>query len=308
MTETVATNLRAIDLNLLVILDALLQEGSVSAAARRIPLSQPAASLALRRLRDLLGDPLLVRSGTRMLLTPRAQSLREPVARVLQEIAATLQPERFDAATTTRIFRVHATDHVELSLLPEVLQRLGHAAPGARVASLSMDGNTLHSDSVLKGESDLVLGYLQEPPDGFHLKALFLESFVCIARKRHPALRHGLSLDAFTAARHVLASPQGGNLRGPVDDALDKINRRRFVAASVPRFAVIPGIVAGSDLLATLPARVATRREWRGMIEVFELPLHVPGFTVSMLWHPRQHQSPAHQWFRRLVAECVGKQ
>ncbi|MBI3148128.1 MAG: LysR family transcriptional regulator [Betaproteobacteria bacterium] len=300
-----AINLRAIDLNLLVILDALLQEGSVSAAARRIPLSQPATSLALQRLRTLLGDPLLVRSGARMLPTPQAQALREPVARILSEIADTLQPESFAPATSERIFRIHATDHIELSLLPEVLQRLAREAPRARLASYSMDGGTLRSETVRKGETDLVLGYLRDPPEGFHRKTLFQERFVCIARKRHPALRQGLSLEAFVSARHLLASPQGGNFSGPVDEALAKLRRRRFVAASVPRFAVIPGLVASSDLLATLPARIATRREWRNQIDVFELPLAVPGFAVSMLWHARQHQSPAHVWFRKLVAVCA---
>jgi DNA-binding transcriptional LysR family regulator len=298
-------NLRAVDLNLLVILDALLQEGSVSAAARRIPLSQPATSLALQRLRELLGDPLLVRSGARMLPTPRAQALREPVARVLREIADTLSPERFDPASTNRVFRLHATDHVELALLPEVLQGLAAQAPGARLASYSMDGGTLRSEAVRKGDIDLVLGYLADPPEGFHLQALFQERFVCIARKRHPALRRGMSLEAFVTARHVLASPQGGNLRGPVDEALAKIKRERFVAVSVPRFAVIPGIVAASALIATLPARIATRPEWQSMIEVFELPLRVPGFTVSMLWHLRHHHSPGHIWFRKLVADCA---
>ncbi len=299
------TKLRAVDLNLLVILDALLQEGSVSGAARRIPLSQPATSLALQRLRDLLGDPLLVRSGARMVATPQALALREPVARILRDIADTLTPETFDPLQTRRVFRIHATDHVELSLLPEVLERLAREAPQARVATLAMDGGTLRSEAVRKGEIDLVLGYLQHPPEGFHLQTLFKERFVCISRKRHPALRRGLSLETFVAARHVLASPQGGNLWGPVDDALEKLKLQRFVAASVPRFAVIPGIVAASDLIATLPAGIAKRPEWHSIVEVHELPLKVPGFNVSMLWHARHHQSPGHRWFRKLVAECA---
>lgn len=298
-------NLRAIDLNLLVILDALLQEGSVSGAARRIPLSQPATSLALQRLRGLLHDPLLVRSGTRMIPTPQALALREPVARILRDIADTLSPESFDPRSSEHIFRIHATDHVEQSLLPDLLEGLAGEAPQVRVATLSMDGNTLRSEGVRKGDADLVLGYLADPPGGFHLRALFKERFVCIARKRHPTLRHGLTLERYIAARHVLASPQGGNFRGPVDEALEKLRLARFVAASVPRFTVIPGIVAQTDLIATVPARVALRPEWMSIVEIHELPLKVPGFTVSMLWHARHHRSAAHRWFREQVIACA---
>jgi DNA-binding transcriptional LysR family regulator len=298
-------SLRAVDLNLLVILDALLREGSVSAAAERIPLSQPATSLALKRLRALLDDPLLVRSGARMLLTPKAEALRVPIAAILRDVADTLAPERFDPAVSRRVYRVVTTDHAELALLPELLQDLARNAPGAQLVSLPIDGQSLKSEAVRQGEVDLVLAYMREAPEGFHLRPLFRERFVCIARKRHPAFRKGMTLDAFTAARHVLASPQGGNLAGPVDEALARIRRSRFVAVSVPRFAAIPGLVAASDLIATLPARVAQRPEWSRLIDVFELPLKVPGFEVSMLWHPRHHHSAGHRWFRGRVAACA---
>lgn len=298
-------NLRSVDLNLLVILDALLAEQSVTRAALRIPLSQPATSLALKRLRVLLKDPLLVRSGAGMALTPRAEALREPLSALLLDISHAIAPERFDPATAHRHFRITATDHAEMVLLPALMPRLAQQAPHVQLVSLSVDALPLAHDDVRKGLVDLTLGYVPQPPEGFHRKVILRERFVCIARRGHPAFKRGMTLEAFLSVRHVLVSPKGGGTQGQVDAALAKSRRARQVALSVSRFSVVPGLVASTDLVATLPANMLQRAEWRRIVDVHELPLPVPGFELMMVWHPRHHASAAHRWLRQLVADVA---
>ena len=295
--------LAGVDLNLVLALDALLAERHVTRAATRLGITQSAASHALARLRDLIGDPLLVRGarGT-MVPTPRAEQLAPAVHKVLTELASALRgDEAFDPATAKRTFRIGASDYVELVLLPALLERLGRLAPGIDLWVHTYEG---HGDEALvTGAVDMVIGPVRGTRlAGAYEKVLFDDGFTCVMRPGHPLADQRLTLTRYCSAAHVLVAPRGtpGSL---VDAALAAEGKARRIALALPHFLVVPHVVAGSDLIATLASRVASR--FAGVLDLVTspTPFPMPKFQISLAWHERFQHDAAHRWLRdQLVA------
>ncbi|MEX2372893.1 MAG: LysR family transcriptional regulator, partial [Dehalococcoidia bacterium] len=233
-------NIRSFDLNLLRALDALLSESQVSAAARKLNLSQPATSAALSRLRVALGDPLLVCEGRSMILTHLARDLRPKVQRLLEEIGETLNPARqFDPANSERRFRIGANDYAALVVLAPLAARLQNTAPRTAIEILPLEDN--FAERLAAGDYDLAIRDAWSLGAAHNRETLFHEDYVAIARRDHPRLSATPSLDEFLAESHVLIAPRAGT-GGPVDAALARIGRERQVAVTVPHFLAAPAI------------------------------------------------------------------
>jgi DNA-binding transcriptional LysR family regulator len=297
---------KTLDLNLLVALEALLRERSVTKAARSVGLSQPAMSRALERLREVLGDPLLVRVGHRMVLTERAGLLVERSERLAREVEELFSaPAAFDPGTSTRTFRLVASDYVQLQVLEAVQGLLAREAP--RVALLVLPVSERPSVELLRsGEADLLLGPVppEVPGTELHQVEIFADSFVGLARKGHPALRGGrLTLEAYASLSHVLVSPRGKG-KGFMDMELEKHGLSRHVALTVPSFLLVPHVVAASDHVSVLTASVVATFCRLLPLRTFELPVPAPPSRVFLLWHERTHREPAHRWLRELLTRA----
>ncbi len=302
------THLAGVDLNLLPLLDALLSERQVTRAAKRVGLSQPAASRGLGRLRSLLGDPLLVRRGRALALTSRAEALREPVRQALDIVqAAITTPARFDPAAARRTVRIVIDDYTGLLLLPPLLSRLSRVAPGIDVWAVP-GGSSFSFEPLVHGDIDFLftsMRALPQLPPGVRSQELYSERFVGIARRGHALLRGKISAERFAASRHALVTPRGG-ARGAVDDALAARGKERRIALAVPHFLLMPFVVAQSDLVLTLGERVARSFAKFLPLVMFEPPLSLPGFTVGMLWHEEVDHDPALAWFREQTSRVAG--
>lgn len=297
-------NLQQLDLNLLVALEALLEERSVTRAGRRLGLSQPATSNALGRLREHLGDELLVRSGSTMALTPHAEGLLPQLRAVLGQLRALLaKPQPFDPATTSQRFCLLATDFIEMVVLPRLTGRVIAAAPKVTI-DVRPFGEVEVVEGLRGGALDLVLGVFGEVPVGCHASELFHEGFLCVARRGHPQLGRGrLTLARYAALPHLLVAPRRS---GPaaVDVALQKHGLSRRIALYVSHFLVAPLVVAESDLVATLPARAARLLARSHNLMLWKPPVALSGFTVKQLWHDRTDGSAPHIWLRSQVQKA----
>jgi DNA-binding transcriptional LysR family regulator len=284
------------DLNLLRVLDALLSESQVSAAARRLNRSQPAMSAALTRLREALDDPILVRDGQRMLLSPLAERIRPRVRSLLQDIDLTLsEPAKFDAAASKRCFRILANDYAVAVLLSPLLEYFQRHAPGLTMEILPLEDHFL--ERLAEGDYDLAVRDRWSLRSARSLEILFNEDFVCIARKDHPRLSRKPTLGEFLAEGHVLISPQG-RVPGVVDAPLKRLRRKRRIAVTLPHFLAGPAIVARTDFVMTMPHRIARKYAELYSLRIFAPPLRVPGFEVAMAWPTRREADPANHWLR----------
>lgn len=297
-------NIAALDLNLLVVLEALLGERSVTRAAQRIGLSQPAVSNALARLRTLLDDPLLVRTAGGMEPTPRALELEQPIQHALDTIRRALSAAiAFEPERSAFTFRVQSADNLELSLLPRLLEQLDRSAPLVDITVTRVGTTT--EDDLRSGRIDLYVGSWFNIPAGLKHHLLRHEKFACIARKGHPKIKSRLSLEAYGAAGHVLVD--NDDRPGAVlDTVLSDKGLGRRVALRTPHFLVAPLVVARTDLIATLPRGVATAFAQFLPLNVYAPPLDAPGFPVSMVWHPRTHEQAPHRWLRQLIMDVSG--
>lgn len=292
------------DLNLLVTLDVLLTEGSVAGAARRLNLSPSAMSRALARLRAATGDPLLVRAGRDLVLTPRALELREQAGRLVLDAGRMLRPaEDVDPAGIVRMFALRVTDGFVENYGPTLLARLERDAPGVRlrfVQKVNKDSGPLR-----EGLIDLEIGVIgEETGPEIRTRALFRDRFVGAVRADHPLATGDITPARYVACRHVSVSRRGRE-RGAIDAALAPLGLERPVAVLVGSFATALALARASDLVASVPERHTARL--RDGMHTFELPVATPPLTVSMLWHPRMEADPAHRWLRRWVYEvCAG--
>ncbi len=296
-------NLRGIDLNLLVVFDALLAERSVTRAGARVGLSQPAVSNALARLRNLLEDPLLVRVGSGMQPTPRALELAGPLHHALDALNRALSSApTFDATKSSHVFRLSMAEDLELTLLPRLVERLSATAPGIDVSFIRASRET--EDDLRTGRSDLYLGAWFKIPSALHHHLLRHEAFACIARDGHPAIRSRLTLKRFTELGHVLIGPADwpGDV---IDTALSDQGFGRRVVCRVANAAVAPLVVARSDLIAVLPRTLAATFAEVLPLKVYVPPLDTSGFAVHMVWHPRAHALAPHRWLRQTIMDLV---
>jgi len=309
MTSMHDVHLGALDLNLLVALDALVAERSVTRAAEKVGITQSAMSHALARLRALTGDPLLVRSSSGMVLTARAEALGPPIRRALEDVSRALAPPvPFDPMTARGRFVIGTSDYAELVLLPRLVARLEREAPGIdlRVRALEDPAST----QLASGAIDVAIAPVRpnDAAPGVLAKRLFDESFVCVVRKGHPLAKKKLTPARLAQAKHALIAPRETE-GGFVDEALAKLGLARRVAVAVPHFLIAPHVVASSDLVLTLAARVAHVLAKPLELAVLAPPrdLALPGFTISALWHERTQNDPAQRWARALLFEVAAE-
>jgi len=287
------------DLSLLLALDAMLQEGNVTRAARRLGLSTPAASHALGRIRRRLGDPLLVRSGRSMALTPRAEQLRPLVRSVVEDATRVLSPAGpFEPRALRRTFTIFATDHALLVLGPAVDRRVHTEAPDVTLRFLPsvVDDWTALRD----GTADLSVCLPGFFPPEYRTRPLLTERFVCVVRQRHPRLGRRLTLDEYLALEHIVVAPLGKP--SYVDQVLAERGQSRRICRVVPYFSSALHLVATTDYVLTVSETAV--RAVRGLwpLRVVEPPLALPPYAVNLLWHPRLDNEPANQWLREVFA------
>ncbi len=296
-------NLAGVDLNLLVVFDALMAEQNVTRAGDRLGLSQPATSNALARLRRLLKDDLFVRTASGLRPTTTAIALQQQVRPALAQLQAALwEPPLFDPATSDRVFAIGMSDYVEFTLLPHLMRRIQTQAPQVGVQIRSGDRQKLLSllDS---GELDLICGLFPEHVSTHREQRLFQEIFVCVCRQDHPLIGASISLEDYLAVPHLLVSVKEDRV-GRVDTILAEQNLRRHIALSIPHFLTAPFILAQTDLVATLAQRVALSLSAHQGLKLLPLPFPMPGFSVLMRWHQATEMSPSGQWLRSTVLEA----
>ena len=307
-------NIAQVDLNLLIYLDVLLAECNVSRAAVRLGISQPAMSNGLRRLRDLFGDPLLVRTSQGMMPTERAEALKPLVREALSIVELTVQPQQaFDPASSDRVFRIMASDYGELTLLPRVLERLRREAPSVALDILTP--SDVSFADLEQGKVDMAINRFNQMPNSFHQNTIWHDNFSCVCHRQHP-LAENYDLQTYLASRHIWVSKTGMGRGvginpheltrlGRVDEALAELGHERRIAVFTRHYAVAAMIASQRDLVATLPTQLAHRLRTDGELMIQRTPFMVPPFELKMIWSPLLHHNPGHQWLRRLVLECA---
>jgi DNA-binding transcriptional LysR family regulator len=293
----IETHLRDVDLNLLLVLHVLLEEGSVTRAAARLGRTQPAISRSLGRLRDLLGDPLLVREGAGLVRTARAEALEEPVRKVLLDVLGqVLVDDPFTPATAVRTFSIASSDYAERVFLPSALARVASEAPGVSLR-LELAGRPV--DAV--ADHDLLLAPISDAPDSVRSRPVLEDGFVCLVRRDHPRVTGAMDLDTYVDLPHLLVAPRGrpGSV---VDAALAARGLARRIAVQLRSFLVAPVLVATSDMVWTVPRHLARVVAREHALRQIEPPLPLPTFTIRLAWHERWHHDPGHAWLRALIA------
>lgn len=292
------THLHEIDLNLLTLLEALFAAGTVTGAGDRVGLSQPAASRALARLRRMLGDPLFVRGRERLIPTARAAALEAPLAQTLATIRAMVASPTFDPASATGTVRLMLPDTDAAGLVPRLLAGLAREAPLIDVTLLARRADPLAA--LAADDADIAIGAFANAPAGYRRQRLYGDTMVCVLRRGHPALARELTLARFVALKHALIAITGHG-GGAVDTALAARGLTRRIALRLPSFLAAPLVISRSDLIVTMPRRVAREFAALAPIVLIEPPLPIPSFTVSQVWHERQHADPRHAWLRRML-------
>lgn len=292
------------DFNLLIALDVLLAEGSVTRAARRLRLSASAMSRTLARLRQATGDPLLVRAGRGLVPTPRATELRERVAQLVHDGEAVLRPaETLDIKRLTRTFTLRASDGFAETFGPALMTRIGAEAPDVRLRFMQKVDKD--STPMREGLVDLELGVVGDATGSeIKVQALFKDRFIGVVRAGHLLGEGQVTAERYAAGRHVLVSRRGRD-RGPIDEALQAIGLKRQIATIVGGFSTALALARATDLIANVPER-GTGTLRTGM-HSFTLPVPVPEVTVSMLWHPRLDADLAHRWLRTCIRDACAR-
>ncbi len=299
-------NTNNIDLRLLRVLAALVAERNVSRAAERLGLSQPATSHALARLRSMFDDPLLLRSRKGMVPTERAMELAREAEELLDRYERLVSPPApFRPEATRRRFVLTATEYAEFVLLPPLLARLRAEAPGVRIDIRAPDQPRL-LEWLERGEIDLRIGWVRNPTPTLRSQALFQDRLVCVACRDHPALANGLTLERYLALPHVRPEIIGRATTGRVvDEAVAAAGGELNLMLGVQNYLPILYTVAASDLIATLPERLAQAFQRRLPIRIYEPPLRLPRMRYAAYWHDRHHKDAGHQWLRRMVLEAA---
>lgn len=304
MIDIDESNIRRVDLNLLVAFDALYDSRSVTRAAERLSLTQPTVSGMLARLRDMFDDPLFLRSSHGIVPTARADALSGPVRRWLLDAKTLLQPERFDPAEEEFTVSLSGSDYHQRANLGRFLTAIRHKAPKARVSVLPRPADGV-AEKLARGEFDLVLAIRDILLPGLPALRLYTDRYVCVARKPHPHGQTRLGLRELCQYPHAFVDPSGGTFRGPIDAALEHVGARRHVVAAVPNFAMLFDLLAQDDLLAFVPERVLHGRD--SGLRRFDTELAPPPIEVFANWHPRFDKDPRHIWLRETLVESVGE-
>lgn len=296
-------NIRNFDLNLLLVLDALMDERNVTRAAERLRLSQPAVSAALNRLRESFGDPLFVRMQRGILPTPRAIELARAAKAVLGQIEGIIDEQPFDPSHSKAVFRIGANDYAQLAVVIPLIRWLGDMAPNIRVEVTGLSQNL--GEQLERQGVDLAITLFSEPPKGSHWAMLFRETYVCAARQNHPQIDKTLSLDQFCALPQVAVASADPRLADPVDEALAAIGRKRQVVLKMPNFFILPRVLQHNNFISVAPERLI--RYFSPMLKILPLPIEVPGFSMNLVWHEATHASAAHTWLREQILNLTNQ-
>jgi len=302
-------NLQSFDLNLLLAFESLMIERSVTRAAKRINLSQPAMSNALARLRRTFDDPLLIRTTEGMKPTATALSVIGPVRAALSQLRGALEEKpAFDPADSRRSFQLLANDYAEALLFAPVIDLISRQASAVTIR-IDRQRSLFQppTPASLADSNDIAIGFFPDALSldrSIHSQFLWEEKNVCVARRAHPSIRGKLSLKQFATLPHVAVFYKSEG-PGVIDTILEQRGYARRVAGFVPHFTSVPFIVAASDLIATIPERLAVRLAPALKLQVLPVPIAMPPFRLSMLWHEHGDRDPAHAWLRGLIAETA---
>ena len=297
--------LHQLDLNLLVVFNQLLVERRVSRVAENLGITQPAVSNSLAKLRRLFGDELFLRTPQGMQPTPYAEQLAESVTYALGMIHSGInQTMGFEPATARRAFTIGMTDIGEIYFLPSLLERLAQAAPGVTLSTVRNTAVNLR-DEMESGKVDLAIGLLPQLKAGFFQRRLFSQSYVCLMRRGHRLDKRRITLAEYAAAQHLVVVSAGTG-HGKVDELLQRSGVERQVRLTVPHYVSVGHILQTSDLVSTVPERLADR-----LLEPFGLvklphPAKLPDVAIHVFWHAKYHRSPANRWLRGMVFELFG--
>jgi DNA-binding transcriptional LysR family regulator len=296
-------NIRKIDLNLLVVLDTLLDERNVTRAATRLGYTQPTISGMLKRLRDLFGDPLFVRTQRGLLATPRARALAVPLKQLLADSQHLVARDVFQPASVEATFTLSSNDYMQQALLLPFVKVLRSEARQIRLAIAPPIIEGL-SDALASGQIDLAVTIPEFAMSDLPSRLLYREHYVVAVRPEHPlARRAAITVERFCSYDHVVVSPTGGSFEGPTDQALARLKLRRKVRYSVPSFLLLPEILQTDDLVALVPSRLLRENDKR--LVVRKPPIAVPCFDVIAVWHPRVDKDKAHRWLRSRLVEVA---
>jgi len=290
-------NIRDIDLNLLVVFSALMKYQNVSAAAKSLSITQPSMSNALNRLRSTLNDEILVRVKGGMAPTPKALKLKGPISRMITELEyLLLEDQEFDPTELDMTFTMSSTDAIQQFILPRLLERLREVAPNISLNFISLDPEySLHQ--LESGNVNFILAVNWTAPQHLKQVRLYDESFSCMLREDHPALSREWDLESYAALNHLLVAPLGGKV-GVVDKLLEEKGLSRKITVTTPHFLIVPSILMSSDLIVTLPTRVAKELSNYYPLKVIPPPIAIPEYSIYTMWHPRFDYDPVYKWFR----------
>ena len=295
-----------IDLHLIRVLHTVLTEGSVSRAAMRLGMHQPAVSAALRRLRELSGDALLVRSGAGMVPTAVGLRMIEPAASILRDAQTLFSNARsFDPATSTQTLRLSASDYLDPQFLPQLVAGIKAKAPqlNLEIRPLSEDGD--YRSHLAEGRVDIVIGNWTSPPEELHLGRLFDDEVVCLVAQHHPMLRRSWSVQDWLAAEHIAPTPAYPGAQGFIDEHLAARGMTRRITVRCPYFGLIPSMVASSLLILTTGRQYCERFLAQLPLKILPAPVDFPRMVYYQLWHDRTHASSAARWLRERVRDVA---
>lgn len=289
------------DMKLLAVFDEIYKTRSVSRAGESLGLPQTSVSLALGRLRRVFNDQLFVRTGDGMLPTPRAVALVPQLRQALELLqSATRQQAEFDPASSNKAFRIAMTDISHLEFLPALMNKLGNVAPGVRIEVLRITSETARL--LESGDADLAIGYMPELDAGFYQQRLFEDGFACVVRRAHPRIDKSLTESRFRKERHViLAAPGTGN--EIVEQELKRQQTQRNVALSLPTLPGVGNLLAHTDLIATVPERIAQTLVKIAQVKAIASPYKFPRFAIKQHWHERFQNDPGNRWLRSTLAD-----
>lgn len=307
-------NISKIDLNLLIYLDVLLREKNVTRAASQLNITQPAMSNGLKRLRTLFNDPILVRTSDGMVPTERARTLAPSIRKILLELEETLQgEEEFNEKSSTRVFRIMASDYAASTLLPKLLKLLNRVAPSITIDIMTPSDVTFHD--VEAGKIDMAINRFEELPQSFHQKSIWRDSFSCLLSADNSVVSK-FNLNSYLAAKHVWVSKTGfgvgigmtpGDIQklGWVDEALARLGKKRDIKVFTRNYHVAMQLAFEDNLIATLPTKAALLHQNDPNYIIVKPPFEIPDMELKMIWSPLLHHDASHIWFRHLVIEAA---
>lgn len=292
-----------LETRLLQVFDEIYKTRSVTRAAENLEMGQPAVSIALSKLREHFADPLFVRIGNTMEPTPLADELSVPVRQgliTLQKVYA--HRAVFDPATSQRTFCISMTDISQLVLLPRLWAYLRQASPGVHIEIVPLSNDTARM--LEAGEADLALGFMPQLEAGFFQQSLFRQRYVCVASAEHPRVTASLTKSQYEAEEHAVVTSSGTG-HPILDHEITRQGIQRNIALRVPNYLGIAFVIEQTDLLVTIPERLAQLLEGRGRFRTFSLPFDMPEYTVKQHWHERYHHDPGNRWLRTVISDLL---